>query len=197
MSAPDPDGSYAQALLRAETKPWKQLLDVQGPYRRRLKALNLGYTLDLGCGVGRHLQHLNGVGIDRDPVAVALARKRSLQAFTPAAFATSEHARPGQFDSLLLSHVVEHLTFDEAVELVRLYLPCLRPGGRVVFITPQAAGFRRDPTHVLDFDPPRLRRLVETGGLVTLTLESFPFPPLIGRVFPFNEWILVAAVRAH
>ncbi len=191
------DGDYAGRLLASESAPWKRFFDVQGPYRRYLRALNLGFVLDLGCGVGRNLVNLGGrnagVGVDRDPEAVRLAEGRDLQVFLPLTFAASPHAVPGRFDSLLVSHVVEHLTFDEGVDLVREHLQFVKPGGRIVIITPQPAGFRSDSTHVLYYDPAKLERLAALLRLDRLTLTSFPFPSAVGRVFPYNEWVLVAA----
>ncbi len=75
---------------------------------------------------------------------------------------------------------------------MRSYLPFLRPGGRVVLITPQIAGFRSDPTHVEFFDFAALTRL---AGLLELTVErhySFPFPQFVGRFFRHNDFVLLA-----
>lgn len=191
------DDDYARRLWVSESAPWKRFFDVQGPYRRHLRALNLGFVLDLGCGVGRNLVNLGGrtagVGVDRDPEAIRLASGRGLDVFLTSAFAVSAYAVPGRFDSLLVSHVIEHLTFDEGAELVRQHLEYVKPGGRVVFITPQPAGFRSDSTHVLYYDPPKLERLASALRLDRLTLTSYPFPPAVGRLFPYNEWILVAS----
>jgi SAM-dependent methyltransferase len=189
--------TYARRLLADETRLWKRVLRVQAPYRRYLRRLRLGFVLDVGCGVGRNLLHLGGrgaaVGVDVDPEAVALARGRGLEAYTPEELAASPHGARGRFDSLLCAHVVEHMRFDEAAALLRRHLPSVRPGGRAVIITPQAAGFRADPTHVEAYDAPALRRLAAAVDLEPLVLESFPLPPAAGAVFRHNEWILVAA----
>jgi SAM-dependent methyltransferase len=194
------DPTYAARLAALEEAPWKRLLDVQRPYRRHLARLHLGFTLDLGCGRGRNLAHLRaagdpGVGVDHNPDLVAACRARGLEAYLPEAFAASPHARPGRFDSLLCAHVVEHMTFAEAQALLARYLVYVRPGGRVVLITPQEAGFRADPTHVEPFDVAALRRLAAALGLEPLVDDSFPLPRAAGRVFPHNEHVLVAARR--
>jgi hypothetical protein len=72
----------------------------------------------------------------------------------------------------------------------------VRAGGKVVFICPQERGWRTDPTHVrfVDFDD-----LEETCRLAALQVDrrySFPFPRWAGRVFPYNEFVLVARVPA-
>src|SRR3954452_12417168 len=107
--------AYTDRLNRLESVWWKRLLDVERPYRWYLQRLQLGFTLDVGCGVGRNLINLdgNGVGVDHNQTSVAEARSRGLTAMTPDDFAASEYARPGRFDTLLLAHVVEHMSAAE------------------------------------------------------------------------------------
>ena len=61
------DPEYAVRLATLESKGWKKFFDVQAPYRRNLRKLDLGRTLDVGCGLGRNLMNLeNGVGVDHN-----------------------------------------------------------------------------------------------------------------------------------
>ena len=182
---------YAGRLRRREEARWKRLLNVQAPFRWNLRRLELGYTLDVGCGIGRNLLGVDGVGVDHNPAAVEIARRRGLTAYTTEDFAGSEYARPGRFDSLLLAHVVEHMTRAEAGQLLGRYLPYLRPGGRVVLIAPQEAGFRSDDTHVEFIDHRALRELLEAHGLQVVREFSFPFIRAAGRLVRFNEFISV------
>jgi SAM-dependent methyltransferase len=186
---------YAQRLSRLELASWKQRLDVQRPYRWNIRRLGLGRVLDIGCGIGRNLAHLehNGVGVDHNSSAVAEARARGFEAFTSEEFHRSEHARPNAFDSFLLAHVAEHVSHDVAVDIVKEYLPYLRPKGRVVFICPQEKGWTTDSTHVRFVDFAGLQALSASLGLTVERQFSFPFPRLAGRVFPYNEFIVVAS----
>jgi 2-polyprenyl-3-methyl-5-hydroxy-6-metoxy-1,4-benzoquinol methylase len=190
------DSAYAARLERLEGIWWKRVLDVQRPYRWNLRRLDPGFTLDVGCGLGRNLTHLdgNGVGIDHNSDSVAVARRRGLKAFTPDEFERSEYAQPGTFDSLLCAHVVEHMPADVAVELLRPFVAYVRPGGKVILITPQERGFRSDPTHVEYFDFAALDRLVGALGLVRQSARSFPLPRAAGHVFTHNEFVVVARV---
>jgi SAM-dependent methyltransferase len=184
---------YAARLARLEGARWKRWLRVQAPYRWNLRRLGLGRTLEVGCGIGRNLAHLppGSVGVDPDPEAVAAARRRGCVACLPEELAAAPGAaRP--FDALLFAHVLEHLPFDAAAALVREHLPRLRPGGRVVAIAPQEAGFRSDPTHVEFLDFARLGRLLEGAGCAVERAYSFPLPRLAGRFFPHNEFVVVA-----
>ena len=184
---------YARRLLRLETAPWKRLLNVQAPYRWNLRRLQLGRVLDVGCGIGRNLDHLdgNGVGVDHNAESIAIARSRGLSAYVPEDFAASADARLGGFDTLLLAHVLEHVDADVAEELVRTYLPYLRADGRVVFITPQEVGYRSDDTHVRFVDASELERHAASLGLRVTRSYSFPFPRPVGKVFAYNEFVVV------
>jgi SAM-dependent methyltransferase len=181
--------------LLSQTRRWKSLLDVQRPYRKHLQHLQLGLVLDVGCGIGRNLIHIagsgRGVGVDHNLHSVAIAKSRGLIAFTPEEFHASSYAAAPSFDSLLLSHVAEHLQFKEAMALLREYLGYLRPGGRVVLITPQEAGYNSDRTHVNFVDSDVAAVILKECGLRVSKQYSFPLPRIFGRVFRYNEFVAI------
>ena len=187
---------YAERLKTLEQARWKRWLDVQAPYRWNVRRLDLGRTLDVGCGLGRNLAHLGGagVGVDHNEASVAVARERGLEAYTPEEFLAGPHAREGVFDSLLAAHVVEHMSEDEAVGLLRAYLPFVRKDGKVVLITPQERGYATDATHIRFCGFPEVAALCETLGLTVAQQYSFPFPRAAGRVFAYNEFVTVARI---
>lgn len=185
---------YADRLVALESVWWKRLLPVQAPYRWNLRRRHLERVLDVGCGVGRNLAHLSAgsLGVDHNPVSVRIARERGLDAVTTAELATSYQLGRESFDSILLAHVVEHLTPEEARALVREYLPYLRPGGRVLFICPQERGYASDPTHVTFTDGEALEMLARDVGLTPSPASSFPLPRRCGKAFVYNEFIVEA-----
>jgi SAM-dependent methyltransferase len=191
------DAEYTRRLLRVQGARWKKLLDVQAPYRWNLRRLRPGSTLEVGCGVGRNLSHLRGagVGIDHNPHSVEACRRAGFVAFTPDEFSRSQHCATGHFDSLLLSHVAEHMKFTDFVELVRMHVDLLKPDGRILVMTPQEAGFRSDPTHVEFFDFPKIRAAVEQVGFSPVKEYSFPFPRAVGHVFRYNEFVSISRRR--
>jgi len=187
------DTDYTARLITEGDVWWKRALDVQAPYRWNLRRLKLGFTLEIGCGVGRNLAHLGGgVGIDHNPSSVEVARSRGHNAFLPAEFEQTKLNAPETFDGILLSHVVEHMTEAEAASLLTTYLHLLRPQGRVVLITPQEIGFTSDPTHVQFMDFDSLRRIAGRSGLATQKQYSFPFPRFAGRLFKYNEFVSIS-----
>lgn len=186
--------AYTQRLATLESAGWKKALDVQRPYRWNLRRLGLGRTLDIGCGLGRNLSVLGpgSAGIDHNPSSVEVARSRGLTAFTPEEFPASPLARPGGFDSLLFAHVIEHMDTPAAKDLLGTYLPYLRPAGTVAFICPQERGYTLDATHVWFADFDGLTQLAAASDLEVQRRYSFPFPRAFGRLFPYNEFVVVA-----
>jgi SAM-dependent methyltransferase len=190
------EDAYADRLVGLQSVWWKRILPVQAPYRWNLRRLHLGFVLDIGCGVGRNLQNLGGraVGVDHNARSVEFARQAGYTAFTAAEFPASEYARSDTFDSLLLAHVLEHMSEADAIALVREYLPFVRDGGRVVFITPQERGYRSDPSHVEFMDDARLAEIAAALHLPVRRRYSFPFPRAFGKLFVYNEFVVVADV---
>lgn len=203
MPSPSPnstrDPAYAKRLQRLSGRGgWlRRIIDPQRPYRWNVRRLQPGFVLDLGCGIGRNLSHLYGlgVGVDHNADCVATCRAAGLMAFEPAAFAESEFAVVDRFDTMLLAHVLEHMTEAEADDLVTEYLPFIRPEGRVILITPQERGQASDATHVRFVDEDAVRQMAQRLHLQVVSIRSFPFPRSVGRVFTYNETVSILSAR--
>jgi 2-polyprenyl-3-methyl-5-hydroxy-6-metoxy-1,4-benzoquinol methylase len=192
-SKPGTDGvDYTDRLQRVTGARWKQVLDVQRPYRWNIRRLNLGRTLDVGCGLGRNLAHLggNGVGVDHNPTSIAVARAQGLEAYTTEEFFSTE--RGATFDSMLAAHLLEHMPEDDARKVIESYLPCVKPGGTAVFITPQERGYASDATHVRFVGFAEAASMCRDLGMTVIKQYSFPFPRFMGKIFTYNEFVTVA-----
>lgn len=189
---------YAKRLHDKETARWKQVLNVQAPYRWNLRRHDLGRTLDVGCGIGRNLETLgaDSVGVDHNATSVEIARERGLNALTVEEWEKSELRVPGAFDAMLVAHVIEHMPPAMGEQVVRDYLPYLKPGGKVLFICPQERGYASDPTHVRWTTGEDLMDLSTSLGLRPEKWRSFPLPRFTGKAFTYNEFNVVATKPA-
>ncbi|MFH8573812.1 class I SAM-dependent methyltransferase [Streptomyces sp. NPDC017993] len=169
---------------------------VRPPHRRQLRRIGRGRVLDIGCGTGDALAGCGSgsVGVDHDPEDVARCRARGLTAFTADAFLASPHARPGAFDALLCAHVLDRLDDEQVEDLLRAYVPYVRPGGGIVLITPQEAGHRATPAAVRFTDFPLLRAFAESAGLAVRRTYSSPLPRPAGKLLRGNAFVLVGQV---
>jgi 2-polyprenyl-3-methyl-5-hydroxy-6-metoxy-1,4-benzoquinol methylase len=185
---------YAKRLTSLQHKGWKQVLHVQAPWQLHIKSLKLGKVLDVGCGNGRNLVSLDrsSVGVDHNPFSIQAARESGVTAYTTDEF-FADHAlsAPDTYDSMLVAHVIEHLTPAEAEEVVGSYLPMIKSGGRLVWITPQERGFRSDATHVTFADFAGLAALASKLGVEPVKHYSFPFPRFVGKFFTYNEFVSI------
>jgi SAM-dependent methyltransferase len=190
-SAADP--AYADRLMRIQGARWKRY--APNPYRWFLRKQQLGRVLELGCGVGRILGYLapKAVGVDTNEAAIRHCRELGLEAYSPTEFA--QHGREHAFDTLLVAHVLEHMSRPEAVALLQTNLSYLRDDGRVVIICPQERGFGSDATHVAFHDLDALREICAEVGLATEMARSFPLPRWFGRLFVYNEFVVIARAR--
>lgn len=135
-------------------------------------------VLDIGCGRGEWLELLSqaGVeayGVDMNTEFVRSNRERGLDVREEDALAHLRSLAPGTLGAVTAFHVIEHIPFETLVELVDLCLRALRPGGLVIFETPNptnlvvaSASFRLDPTHDKPLHPDLLEFLVTARGFV-------------------------------
>lgn len=197
--APDAaDDAYAQRLTSLQQAKWKQVLDVQRPYRANLQKVCEGEVLEIGCGIGRNLRNLQGriLGVDPDTASIALAKAAGLNAMTIDEFEEMQRTNPRTFGTLLFSHVLEHVTDEENDALFAQYLPYLAPRGRIVIECPQEVGYRSDATHIAWMDFPAIARRLQRNGITVEREYSYPFPRVVGKVFIYNQFVTLGRASA-
>jgi len=177
-------------VFRGTRSDIRERLRVYLPYARRsIESTGRAPVLDLGCGRGEWLElmHEEGFpakGVDASMDMVRGCREAGLEV---------EHAHllsylrtdPDESQSVVTAfHVVEHLVWDDLLELIDHAVRVLKPGGVVIFETPNARNlqvasytFHLDPSHVRPLPSELLSFLVEARGLCepkTVFLHPYP-----------------------
>lgn len=117
-----------------------------------------GPTLDFGCGVGELLRQLpeGSRGVEYNQATVEHCRRQGLPVDyydgTRDDWTLSSLPAEQTFESMVLSHVLEHL--EDPIDIFCKLLPAAAARGisRVLVIVPGRAGFRIDDTHVTFVD---------------------------------------------
>lgn len=187
------EAEYVARLVALQDKRWKQILRVQWPYQRNILRHCTGPTLDAGCGIGRNLKVLpqGSVGVDTNRFAVVEAQRRGWTAVVTEEFRSDPAHSQGKFSAVLFSHVLEHVSRDEAVRLVSDLRRFVKPGGTVVVVCPQEVGYASDETHTEFVDFEAAHGILNSAGVEVCRQYSFPFPRPLGRRFIYNEFITV------
>ncbi|MBI3734189.1 MAG: class I SAM-dependent methyltransferase [Chloroflexi bacterium] len=117
--------------------------------QRRIQGYYLPYfetrrkVIDLGCGDADFVALLaergvDVVGVDSDDKACEAAWSRGLPVVKRDLFDYLRDLRANSVDGIFSAHLVEHLPFPNALELVRQSWRVLKPGGVIVLATPNA-----------------------------------------------------------
>lgn len=92
---------------------------------------------------------------------------------------------PASFDVILFHHVLEHISREHTVALLREFGRCLRGGGLLSVKVPNAlslaAGYAcyGDFTHVVHFNEKSLGQVLEAAGFDTNRIEFVRHPPML------------------
>jgi SAM-dependent methyltransferase len=155
------------SALNAACKLASRLLELGsglGRQRRQLRTMFLGKgvpgrLLEVGCGKGRFLDRMRRAGwqvqgTDFDPAVAQRVRDRYGLRIDVGDLAAL-HYPADQFDAVAMSQVIEHV--HDPLALLEECRRVLRPGGRLVLSTPNAAGLahRRDGRYWRGLEPPR------------------------------------------
>ena len=170
-----------------------------GPERRALFREWVGTggrVLDVGCRTGaltrEYLEGNEVVGVDVDRGALAQAAALGIEPV----WGDAGEALPfedGRFDVVVVGELLEHLPLPQ--QTVAEARRVLRPGGRLVGSVPNAYRLKNrlaflrghppdpDPTHLHQFSPEAVRRLLADFGQVELRLVAGRLTRLHPRLF--------------
>lgn len=160
---------------RSWIKKWLRRIFFINPVVRLFK----GYVLDIGCGPGVYLEQYHGpsLGIDAHPSNVKICAKKGIQVIEEDA---NRFLRENTFDTVLLSHILEHLV--NPAKVIENAYRSTKPGGCIIVIVPCYEGFvsglndEVGHKHFIDekFVDEKMR------SLHGKKISSSTFPPLFG-----------------
>jgi SAM-dependent methyltransferase len=187
------DEAYAHRLMSLQSISWKEKLRFLDPYGWQIRWVCKGSVLEVGSGIGRNLRALKGrsLGVDHNETAVAFANQKGLTSLTNEQFISQFGSKFQEFDTILLSHVLEHINQETQDEIFQQYMPFVKPTGRIVIICPQEVGFDSDPTHIRWVDESILINTLEDLNCTKIKLNSFPFPRRFGKKFIYNQFVAI------
>lgn len=156
---------------------------------KKVKEIFAGFAgkkvLDYGCGQGKYLQIMRKMRIDCAGIDINARQAADLQSQGFAVHTDISGLEKNSFDCLLLSHVIEHLSGQELVNLFDSLLPLLKGNGKIILITPVLGErFYYDFTHIRPYYPQSIRMLF--GGISTPMSVKIKVFSRIGGYFLFQ-----------
>jgi cyclopropane fatty-acyl-phospholipid synthase-like methyltransferase len=166
-------------------------------YLAHLPADHQAPILDVACGAGHFLYFLkkqgygNIAGIDISQEQLEIARKMGVSEVQKVDMFKFLAKHKGKYELIIANDIVEHLTKNEVIQFLDAVFAALRPGGRVIVNTENAAslfGASRvfiDFTHEQGFTPISLSQVLRVCGFDEVRI--YPNSP----VHSFSSWVRV------
>ena len=185
MGSPAADTPWVQRVMAAAALRIPRYRELVRAAALWLARANGGVLLDVGCGDGSYMKRMRDLGwrvqgIDPDRRAVEVARARFDLEVEEGRL--EENRFPdNSFDAVVAGHVIEHV--HDPLTFLRECRRILRPGGRLVVLTPNYLGLQRRwlgrrwigldcPRHLFLFSRRSLGRCCEMAGLNVYNLRT-------------------------
>jgi O-antigen chain-terminating methyltransferase len=184
--------------FRGKESDVKKRLKIYVPY---IKQAGTNFTkypvLDIGCGRGEFLELLKeegieAIGLDLNRAMIELNNKKGLKVVEQDALSYLSKLKTGSLSAITGFHIVEHIVFDELVRIADECFRVLRPGGVLIFETPNpenlvvgTSNFYLDPSHLHPLPPDLLSFSIKARGFSIL--EVLRLHPLKESYYPLNS----------
>jgi 2-polyprenyl-3-methyl-5-hydroxy-6-metoxy-1,4-benzoquinol methylase len=144
-----------------------------------------GDVVEFGCGDGELAKAIHDrgcavTGVDKNEAKIARAREK----YPYIRFIQSDvqhlDLRDADFDTALIAEVLEHVTDDVGMDMLRRAWSLLRPGGRLIVSVPNEDAIPH-PNHIRRFDRQSLELTLRPFGVPNLCVDQ-PFKWLMMHV---------------
>ena len=159
--------------FRGSREDIKKRFETYLPY---VETVRDGLVIDLGSGRGEWLELLREAGItargvEQNRISIEKGREHGLEIVDGEAFAHLRTLPDGSVAAVTGFHIIEHVPIDALVSLLDEVIRVLRPGGLVIFETPNPENvlvgsnfFYLDPTHHHPLPSELMEFLLESRG---------------------------------
>jgi len=190
----------SEAYLAFEDRHRGTLEEIRRRQRDYLDLFTLEPILDIGCGRGEFLQLCQEVkrqarGIDVNPAMVATCRAAGLDVVRAEALAYLDGLPDDSLGGIFCAQVIEHLTSEAFVALVRLAHTKLRPGGVLLCETPNPGSlsvfsgpFYLDLTHIKPIHSEAARFVLDAASFQDVEIRyvnPHPFEVTLQHIKPY------------
>ncbi|KGR90045.1 hypothetical protein CD30_13805 [Ureibacillus massiliensis 4400831 = CIP 108448 = CCUG 49529] len=153
----------------------------------------VGKVIDVGCGRGEFLELLteNNIpcqGIDLDEKMVEYCVQKGFEVYHQNLFDFLPNIEDNSLGGIFLSHVIEHITPIELIDMISMSYKKLKPNGVLIMETPNptslyiyANSFYQDITHIKPVHPGTLKFICDSAGYKDIKVE------FLSSVDPLNK----------
>jgi 2-polyprenyl-3-methyl-5-hydroxy-6-metoxy-1,4-benzoquinol methylase len=140
--------------------------------------------LEIGCGAGQLLYYIRSkgyrslVGVDLGEEQVGYLTRMGIEGHVISSISGFLEKRHGSYDLIIMNQVMEHLRKDTMLRDLRSIHAALRPGGALVFMTPNMAclsgTFQRyiDLTHEIGFTERSAFQALSVAGFKDIAIRG-------------------------
>lgn len=170
--------------FRGTRKEIKERIKGYLPYLKdALKSTDNAPVLDVGCGRGEWLEllkenNIKAQGLDLNRIMIAQCKKLGLDVMEADLIEYLRNLKNNTLSVITGFHIIEHLPFKKLISLFDESLRVLKPGGLVIFETPNpenilvgAHYFYIDPTHINPLVPATMDYIAEQRGFNKIEIK--------------------------
>jgi SAM-dependent methyltransferase len=161
-------------------------------------------VLDIGCGFGRNLKPIGDagfkvVGMDLDPESISQLTDEGYKVYRP-----GELKAEGQFDVIIMAHIIEHFAPAELFNWLNSQLVYLKKDGYLIIATPlYSSHFYDDFDHIKPYHPEGIsmvwgsmnKRQVQFHGQAVLEIKRLWYKRTYFRPHHTGVYVLPTGLR--